>query len=597
MRKLTVSAFLLAAASTGCAASGGPTVPGASPVDAPAWSGEDPDFVTGDVSPDGRSLAEIDWATGDLQVIDLETGTGRGLTGQGYDAGGYAWTSAFSSDGRRLAVSWYRDRSDSHELRVVNLDGTDSRVLIPAGDEHYYVDPVDWSAADDEILVAVRARDRTWQLVLVSAATGARRIVRQLGWQTPGGGHDQAYPDADLSPDGRFVAYDYPPGGGDHRRDIFAVPVDGGDATVLVAGPGSDRLLGWLPDGSGILYYSDPGGAPSVWRLRVRAGRPTGRPELVRAGVRGLIPLGFTSRGYAYGIASATGRVHVAAVDAATGAVREPARPVDDPPWRRSLAADWSPDGSRLAYVSHDPFPDPVESLVIVSAGGERELGIPLTPAVHASNGTLRWVSPDRILVFGYEQGREGIHAIDLRTGTSGRLDTPPTIGRGALKWFEAGPGGRTLYFVGPPASGSRGNELLAFDVATGALRVLGAARAIPNSIAVSADGAELAFLARTDGGAVELRVMSTATGAFRALHRGRMSAPVAWWPDGSRLLVEMPDADGSALWSIGVSGGEPVRMLAGCCAENDVRVDRSGRRLAFVAGTERGEVRLLRDY
>ncbi len=58
-----------------------------------------------------------------------------------------------------------------------------------------------------------------------------------------------------------------------------------------------------------------------------------------------------------------------------------------------------------------------------------------------------------------------------------------------------------------------------------------------------------------------------------------------------------MPDADGSALWSIGVSGGEPVRMLAGCCAENDVRVDRSGRRLAFVAGAERGEVRLLKEY
>ncbi len=597
MRKLPVLAFLLMAASTGCAASGGPGVPGASPVDAPVWSGEDPDFVTGDVSPDGRFLAEVDWGSGDLQVVDLETGTGRGLTGQGYDAGGYAWTSAFSTDGRRLAVSWYRDGADSHELRVVNLDGTDSRVLIPAGAEHYYVEPVDWAAADDEILVAVRIRDRTWQLILVSAADGTRRIVRQLGWQTPGGGHDQAYPDADLSPDGRYVAYDYPPDGGDHRRDIFAVPVDGGEATVLVAGPASDRLLGWLPDGSGILYYSDLGGAPSVWRLRVQAGRPAGRPELVRAGVRGLIPLGFTSRGYAYGVASATGRVHTAVVDPASGTVRDPLRPVDDPVWRKSLAADWSPDGSRLAYVAHDPFPDPVETLVIVSEGGERVLGIPLTPAVHASNGTLRWVSPDRILLFGYEQGREGIHAIDLRTGRSERLSVPRTIGRGALKWFEAGPEGRTLYFVGPPGAGTRGNQLLAFDGATGELRVLGTARAIPNSIAVSADGTELAFLARTGGGEVELRVMSTSTGASRAVHRGRMSAPVAWWPDGSRLIVEMPDGDGSALWSISASGGAPTRMLAGCCIENDVRVDRSGRRLAFVAGADRGEVRLLRDY
>jgi Tol biopolymer transport system component len=562
------------------------------------WSGEDPDLTTGDVSPDGRYFTDIEWGSGDLDVVDLETGQARHLTGLGYDAGGYAWSSAFSTDGRRLAVAWYVDRHDSHDLRVMNLDGTGSRVLIPAGAGHFYVDPVDWSPTDAEILVGVRNANRTWQLELVSAHDGSRRVIKRLGWQTPGGGHDQAYAHAKLSRDGRFIAYDYPPVGGDHTRDVFAVEVSTGETTALVTGPGSDRLLGWLPDGSGILFYSDRSGTPAVWRIGVRNGRASGAPALVRAGLRGLIPMGFTTRGYAYGVAAESERVHTVAIDSASGTAREPSRPVVDPVWRKSYAADWSPDGSRLAYVTHDPFPDPVETLLIVSEQGDVVRRIPLTPAVHSSNGTLRWVSEDRILLFGYEQGREGIHAVDLRSGTVRPVATPESVGRAALKWFEAGPEGRTLYFVASPKPGTRDNELLAFEPATGEQRVLGTSRVVPNSMAVSWDGSELAFLARAEAGGLEVRLMSTRTGSLRALPgapAGRMSAPLAWTPDGSRLIVELTDDTGTpALWSLGIQGGEPVRVLSGCCRENDVRLDRRGRRMAFAAGADRGEIWFL---
>jgi Tol biopolymer transport system component len=597
MRTTDAILLLLLAISAGCSRATGTPDRAQWSTGARAWSGEDPDLTTGDVSPDGRYFTDIEWGSGDLDVVDLETGQARHLTGQGYDAGGYAWSSAFSTDGRRLAVAWYVDRHDSHDLRVMNFDGTGSRVLIPAGAGPFYVDPVDWSTTDAEILVGVRNANRTWQLELVSVRDGARRIIKRLGWQTPGGGHDQAYPDAKMSRDGRFIAYDYPPVGGDHTRDVFAVEVSTGETTALVTGPGSDRLLGWLPDGNGILFYSDRSGTPAVWRLGVRNGRASGAPALVRAGVRGVIPLGFTTRGYAYGVAAESERVHTVAIDSTSGTVREPSRAVADPVWRTSLAGDWSPDGSRLAYVAHDPFPDPAETLLIVSEKGDVIRRIPLTPAVHSSNGTLRWVSEDRILLFGYEQGREGIHVVDLRSGTVRPLATPEAIGRAALKWFEAGPEGRTLYFVAFPKAGSRENELLAFDVATGTHRVLGTARAIPNSIAVSPDGSELAFLARTDATLV-VRFMSTATGASRALPGtppGRLSAPLAWTPDGSRVIVEVTDSTGTpALWSIGTHGGEAVRVLTGCCRENDVRLDRQGRRIAFAAGADRGEIWFL---
>jgi Tol biopolymer transport system component len=71
------------------------------------------------------------------------------------------------------------------------------------------------------------------------------------------------------------------------------------------------------------------------------------------------------------------------------------------------------------------------------------------------------------------------------------------------------------------------------------------------------------------------------------------MSAPLAWTPDGLRLIVELTDDTGTpALWSLGINGGDQVRVLAG--RENDVRLDRQGRRMAFAAGADRGEIWLL---
>jgi Tol biopolymer transport system component len=566
------------------------------------WSGADPDFATGDISSDGRYLSDINWDSGDLQLVDLTTGEVRGATGQGYDAERYAWTSAFSRDGRRLAVSWFVYQANSHELRVMNRDGTDARVLVPAGEDHYYIDPVDWSPSDEDILVAFQLADRTWELRLVSVHDGTMRTLKVLDWQAPGGGHDQAYPDANVSPDGKYVAYDYPPNETERTRDIFAVAVDGGRATTLVSGAGSDRLLGWIPDGGGILFYSDRTGTPGIWRLRVRHAQPIGEPELIRSDLRGVIPVGFTHDAYAYGVLAESEHVVTAAIDPDSGQVLDQPRPVDDSLPQRSLAADWSPDGSRLAYVVFGTFPDPVETLVIRNVDGEVTRTIPLFTALHTSNGTLRWSSEETLFLFGYEHGREGIFQVNLRDGTFRRVLTPATIGRGTIKWFEVGPDGRTLYMIRSPKLEGAESDVLAFDVATGAHRVLGTTRAIPASLAVSPDGKQLAWLALdSTNRTVELRVSTLGNGEARTLHRtprGRMSPPVAWMPDGSRLLFALQIGDDEpALWSIPTRGGDPVRLLSRCCNENDIRVNRDGRRIAFAAGSSRGELWMLKGY
>lgn len=367
--------------------------PGAPPVG--VWSGVDPDFITGDISPDGRFLSDIDWATGDLQVVELASGQTRRLTGDGYDEGGYAWTSAFSSDGRRLAVAWYRDDHNSHELRVVDADGAGARTAVPASAGHVYVDPVDWAPGDAEILVVIQTAERIWQLALVSADTGTIRVI---------------------------------------------------------------KTLGWLPDARGILFYSDRGGSAAIWRQEVREGLPRGAPVLVRAGITGLVPLGFVPDGYAYGVALENARVHVADITPTKG-VRAAPRPVADPVWTVSMAADWSPDGSRLAYVRHDPLPDPNETLVIIGPDTTTTRVLPMTQALHTSNGTLRWSTEQRLFLFAYERGRDGIYEVDVPSERFRRLPVPASLGRQAIKWFDAAPDGRTLYLVGA-ATGSDGSQL-----------------------------------------------------------------------------------------------------------------------------------------
>jgi hypothetical protein len=248
-----------------------------------------------------------------------------------------------------------------------------------------------------------------------------------------------------------------------------------------------------------------------------------------------------------------------------------------------------------------DPWPDPVETLVIREVDGAVIRTVPFYTRLHASNGTLRWTSDSTIYVWGYQEGIAAIHRIDLRDGSYHRVPLPPGIGRGATKWFDAAPDA-TLYMV--RGSGRPGiSEIVAYAPGTDSLRVIGSANVITNSLAVSADGAHVAFLgADRTRRFVELRVLSTrAVGEARTVYRaprGSLAAPVAFFPDGQRLLFEQRDAEGSsALWSVAIGGGAPARVLPRCCDENDVRIHPDGRRMTFAMGQMRGELWMLTGY
>ncbi len=557
------------------------------------WAGPFDDLL-GAPTRDGRYLTLQDGGSENLAVRDLVTGEKRRLTNKDPRSLEFALLSVPSPDGKEVAYAWY-NKDNFYDLRIVGLDGSKPRVLY-GNAEVAYLEPTDWSPDGKNILAVFYGRDKSNQIVLISAMDGSVRVLKAFDRESPGR--------ARFSPDGRYMAYDFPQRPGSNEHDIFLLAVDGGRVVPLVQHPANDVVFDWTPDGKRILFGSDRSGTMGAWWIQIADGEPKGTPELVKPDLgQDVWPMGFTQDGsYYYAVRTGMSDVYIAELDLATGKLLAAPRPATQRFVGSNSNPDWSSHGRQLLYLSQrGPGAWGARAICVRDAesGEVHEIPSKLDRVV-----SVRWSPDGRSLLAGAEHpsGEFGPFRIDVQTGDFERVDLQSPLG-----WPGAWSRDGKAIFYYRWNNTDKTASIVAHDLATGQEKELYSvveSSMYSSGVALSRDGQQLAFAIRDpETRSKILKVLPAAGGEAHDLLRGvQLPFPgsVAWAPDGqSVLFTKQPSlADSKTeLWLIPVQGGEPRKL--DLTAENmrELSVHPDGRRVAFTAGEDKQTVWVMENF
>jgi Tol biopolymer transport system component len=569
------------------------------PLTKQVWAGAEVDDL-GSPSADGRVLSFVDWETGDLAIRNLETGEKQRVTRKGSwdESGEFALFSIFSPDGKQIAYNWL-NKDDFFDLRLIASDGSGQRILH-RDEISVYVGPLDWSPDGKQILAQFIGQDYKNQLAVISAEDGSRRLLKQLGWRRPW--------KAFFSPNGQYVAFDFPQRENSRERDISMLHMDDSREIPLVKHPADDYLVGWASDGMKIIFASDRTGTWDLWAIQVTDTGANALPELVKKEAGCFWPLGTTKKGSLYySLSIGSEEVYMARLDFNKGVLlSQPEKLVR----RFSSANLWpafSPDGNFIAYVSEvgPRSAGPGRRVLCIRSlktGEEREM----SPRLEAIN-RLSW-SPDgrSILAGGLIATNHGaIYLVDVGTGeaTLIRETRPGETVNGKIFSVD---GKMMLYAV--TDSRTKLCRVVRREIATGREDDLHRqeASADISRLVLSPDGYSLVFSTKdpkTNSSC--LRVIATKGEGAPVLLTTEPKAtlfPIAWSADARSILFAKLSGrvqqQTRELYRIPACGGNPEKLPFPLAAEsiNSLCVHPDGERVAFTAGKQEKEIWVMEN-
>ena len=549
----------------------------------------------GSASADGRHLVYTGWSEGAQTLVLREVATGqkRWLKSTAVRANHALRAAQFSPDGKHIAYVLDRAWGRTSHLYVVPADRPDAPGAVYQDEETSVLGPLDWSP-DGKLIAAVLHKQKatTSQICLIPVEGGPVRLLKTLSGGPEG---PLVPPRPRFSPDGRFIAYQYPPKEGAGHADIYALAADGSGETTLVANPAKEQLVAWASDGR-LIFVSDRTGIRDAWTIRVFNGKPQGEPELVRRDIGNGIPLGLSRDGsYFYQLNTGMRDVFVVTVDPATCRVLSPPTPADARYAGDNSVPDWSPDGRSLAYISRRRL-----KIRSVETGEEREVPVKLP----FTASTLRWF-PDGLafLLGGSENDLEHhLYRVDLETGQLSRLIERPLGGDAALNpaWH---PDRKTVLYKAnnvPPAPPTP-RKIFRLDPATGKEEIFWGDFQFGTWV-LSPSGRLMAF-ANKEGSEDVVIIAPAAGGPARTLLRAggpfiRKFAGLGWTADERAVLVPIATDEGrrDEVWRVPLDGGPREKLFAtGMIFE--LRVSPDGSRIAVDAAHTGQEVWVMENF
>ncbi|MCK5694519.1 MAG: PD40 domain-containing protein, partial [Bacteroidales bacterium] len=498
------------------------------------------------------------------------TGKKRRLTSTGSwdDPNQFAEYSRWSPDGKQLVYDWYHDDNPAWiSFYIIGLDGSEPRKLW-SNNEMDWAQCYDWSPDGKQILACFQKKDKTKHIVLVSVVDGSVRYVHDLG-------EGQSWPKCmRFSPDGRYIVFDYAQEKDDPARDILLLSSEDGSVTSLVEHPSNDIVLGWIPDGNGVLFASNRNGMVGTFIIQLKDGGPYGEAELIRQNTGQIEPMGFAKDGsYYYGLLQRMRDIYVAELDRETGRVIEPPGKVIRIFEGCNETPTYSPDGRYLAYVSRrSPLIMSFQlswggDLLIIKSletGKERVLhpaleifGFPVWSPDGSSIYVVHWNANDRI----------ELSRIDVQTGEI-TLNLQHEDNYGHFGGHFCSPSGKLLYYG--LRDGEAGSwNIIVRDLESGNEEVFYRSDNF-YTLAISPDGEWLA-LSYPRSRTPHLALVSTATGESRELLRFKhgtkigMLPSTCWSADGNYLLLGIKDPesdqDDAELCRISIVGAEIEKL------------------------------------
>jgi Tol biopolymer transport system component len=542
------------------------------------------------ISPDGRYVVFGVYDSGNLWLRDLQSGEQRQITRDGSRAEGMIASTyaAISQDGNWIAYNWWN--KGYQELRLSKLDGSSMRILHNGQDGRtLYVTPTAWMPDGLKIL-AISFKNLVYSPHIISLSDGS---VRDIGQPEPGS-VIWGYP----SPDGRHIAYSL-------NEDIFVYNTATEQDSVIIKTPSADGMVGWTPDGSGIMFVSNRSGSRDLYLLGIQNGHPHGEPQLLRRDLGDPLYLYVTRDGRLFQTENkGTWDSYTVPVDKQTGKLTSTPSLVA-PGYSRTNFPAWSPDGKML-YYSRYKLTEGNRPLVLVIRSEETGLTREIIPNPELPFWHTPILSPDgsQFLVTGADQkGNSGVFTIDSESGAVSQLLGISSANDAVDPNPNWSPDGKVIFYM--IRSSEKREELIIRrkDITTGEEKEVH--RGIfYNQIKISPDGTRFVyFMNDKPAKSFVLGILDIQSGKELELWRvpgteypGGIDGNT-WAPDGKNVLVSLNQKMGNELWRVPATGGPAEKLYFFPESTWGIVMHPSGKRLAFAQSRINFELWVMENF